>query len=166
MKRLLSTVFVSVIVIWIVPSVAQIIGLLDMHKVFQTSSQIRDINTRLEKQFSLQRKQMVELTQSLQCNLRNLRRNEAVMSREEISSLREKIQRDENRLRQQQQQFQQQLLVAQNKEMIDFMSEISDAVKKIAAKENLDFVLPKDTVLYTKESKDITSNVISELKYK
>lgn len=149
---------------WNVPAIAQTVGLLDMHKIFQTSSQIRNINTRLEKRFSLQRKRMIELTQSLQCNLRKLRRNEAVMSTEETSNLREKIQRDEGRLRQKQQQFQQQLLVAQNKEMMDFMSEITDAVKKVAVKENLDLVLPKGTVLYTKESKDITSDVILELK--
>ena len=162
-KRLLSIACLSAAIMWSVSTIAQTIGLLDIHEIFQTSSQIKDINTRLEKQFSLQRKKMVELTQLLQYNLRNLKRNETVMSKEEASNLREKIQKDESTLRQQQQQFQQQLLMAQNKAMTDFMSEINNAVKKVAVKENLDLVLPKDTVLYTKESKDITSNVISEL---
>ncbi|ACJ20609.1 OmpH family outer membrane protein [Coxiella burnetii] len=163
-KRLLSAICLSVAMIWSVVAVAQTVGLVDMRQIFQTAPQIKDINTRLEKQFSPQREKMTKLTQSLQQNLQKLKRDEAVMGKKEAENLRKEIQNDESTLRQQQQQFQQELFVAQNKAMSDFMSKVNGAVKKVAERENLDLVLPKDTVLYAKNSKDITSNVVSALK--
>ena len=163
-KRLLSAVCLSVGIIWSVAAVAQTVGLVDMRQIFQSAPQIKDINTRLEKQFSPQREKMTKLTQSLQQNLQKLKRDEAVMSKKEAGNLRKEIQNDESALRQQQQQFQQELFVAQNKAMSDFMSKVNGSVKRVAERENLDLVLPKDTVLYAKNSKDITSNLLSALK--
>lgn len=163
-KRLLAIISLAVTLSWSVATVAQSVGLVDMRQIFQASPQIKQINTRLEKQFSPQREKVIGLGKSLQDSINKLQRDESVMSKKEVADLRNTIQKQQNQLREAQGQFQQGLFTAQNKAMADFMTKVTGAVEHVAKKENINLVLPKDTVLYTKDGKDITSDVVSDLK--
>lgn len=163
-KRLLAAISLSVALIWSVTAVAQGVGVVDMRQIFQASPEVKQINARLQKQFTPQRDKIIKLGKSLQDNIKKLQRNQSVMSKKDMENLRNKIQNQQEQLRAEQQQFQQELFSAQNKEMGDFMSKVTTAVKSVATKEELGLVLPKDTVLYAKNGKDITSSVISALK--
>lgn len=158
-KRLLAVISLAIAMNWGFAAV-QGIGLVDMQQVFQASPQIKQINIRLEKQFSPQREKVIGLGKSLQDNVNKLQRNEFVMSKKEVVDLRNTIQKQQNQLREAQKKFQQGLFTAQNKAMADFMRKVAGAVEHVAKKENLDLVLPKDTVLYTKDGIDITSDVL------
>ena len=162
-KCLLAVISLVVAMIWNVAAVAQSVGLVDMRQIFQDSPQIKQINARLEKQFSPQREKVIGLGKSLQDDTNKLQRNESVMSKKEVLDLRNTIQKQQNQLREAQGQFQQGLFVAQNRAMADFMTKVTGAVEYVAKKKNLELVLPKDTVLYTKDGKDITSDVVSAL---
>lgn len=159
-KRLIAIISLVVAINWSVAAVAKSIGLVDMRQIFQASPQIKQINARLEKQFSPQREKVIGLGKSLQDNINKLQRNESVMSKKEVIDLRNTIQKQRNQLREAQRQFQQSLFTAQNKEMADFMRKVIHAIEHVAKKENLDLVLPKDTVLYTKDGIDITSDIL------
>ncbi|WP_304985730.1 OmpH family outer membrane protein [Coxiella-like endosymbiont] len=164
MKRLFAATYLSVAMSWAVASIGQTVGTVDMRQIFQASLQVKNINTRLEKEFSPQRERIINLGKSLQEDTKKFQRNEAVMSEKEKQYLKNKIDEKQKELQQAQVEFQQGLYNAQNKAMGEFMTKISGAVKAISEKEKVDLVLPKDTVLYARDSKDITSDVISELK--
>ena len=162
MKRLLTVTCLSVIIIY-TAAIGKTVGKVDIRQIFQVSSQVKAINSQLEKEFLPQRKRIINLGKYLRKDIKKSQRNETVMSKRENEDLRNKIQKEQKELQQSQIEFQQGLYKAQNKAMGEFMIKILDAVKIVAKKENVDLVLPKDTVLYARDSKDITSNVISEL---
>ena len=164
MKRLFSATCLSVAINWSAAAIGQTVGRVDMRQIFQASPQVKNINTRLEKEFSPQRERIINLSKSLQEDAKKFQRNEAVMSEKEKQDLKNKIDEKQKELQQAQVEFQQGLYNAQNKAMGEFMTKISGAVRAVAEKEKVDLVLPKDTVLYARDSKDITSDVISELK--
>ncbi|AKQ33372.1 OmpH family outer membrane protein [Candidatus Coxiella mudrowiae] len=164
MKRLFAATCLSVAINWTAAAIGQTVGRVDMRQIFQASPQVKNINTQLEKKFSPQRERIINLGKSLQEDAKKFQRNEAVMSEKEKQDLKNKIDEKQKELQQAQVEFQQGLYNAQNKAMAEFMTKISGAVRAVAEKEKVDLVLPKDTVLYARDSKDITSDVISKLK--
>lgn len=163
MKRLLVATCLSVAIGWGVTAVGQIVGIVDMREIFQASPQVKGINTQLEKEFSPQRTKIINLSKSLQDDVKKLQRNETVMAEKEKQDLKNRIAEKQKQLQQVQVEFQKALYTAQNKAMAEFMKKISIAVKAVAENEKVDLVVPKDTILYAKDSKDITSSVISKL---
>ena len=63
------------------------------------------------------------------------------------------------KLRAEQAAFQQALYAAQNKQMGVFLGKLKGVVKKIATKKGIVLVLPKDSVLYSADNSDLTSQV-------
>lgn len=163
-KRLFVSIYLSVVISWVAVAVGQTVGTVDMRQVFQASLQAQDVNIRLEKEFLPQREKIINLDRSLQEDAKKLQRNAIVMSKQEAEDLRNKIQKERKGLRQAQVEFQKELYEAQNKIMGEFMKKISGVVRTVSGKEKMDLVFPKDAVLYVRDGKDITSEVISELK--
>lgn len=163
-KYLFTSTCLLVMISWVAIAVGQTVGTVDMRQIFQASLQAKDINVRLEKEFSPQREKIISLDRSLREDTKKLQRNEVVMSKREAEDLRNKIQKEQKGLRQAQVEFQKGLYEAQNKTMGEVMKKISGAVKTVSGKEKMDLVFPKDAVLYVRDGKDITSEVISELK--
>ena len=159
-KHLCAAVSLTIAIGWSVAAVAQGVGLVDIRQIFQASPQIKQMNTHLEKKFSPQREKVIKLGKSLQDNINKLQRNESVMNKREVVDLRNNIEKQQNQLREAQRQFQHCLFIAQNESVADFMRKVTSAVEHVAKKENLDLVLLKDTVLYIKDGKDITSDVL------
>ena len=164
MKRLFAVTCLSVTMGWAAVAVGQTVRTVDVRQIFQASLQVKDINIRLEREFLPQRKRIISLGKSLQEDAKKLQRNEVIMSKKEAEDLRNKIQKEQKGLQREQIEFQQELYEAQSKAMGEFMTKISGAVRAVAEKEKVDLVLPKNTVLYARDAKDITSEVISALK--
>jgi outer membrane protein len=164
MKRLLVTTSLLIAAIWSVGAMAETIGVVNMRQVFESSAQVKKINDQLSKQYSPQRDKIVSLGKELQENINKIQKNQAVMDKKSADQLRETISKQEQDLRMQQAQFQQTLFTAQNKAMNDFMDKVTAAVKKVADEKKIEVVLPQSGLLYAKDSKDITSDVLSALK--
>lgn len=164
MKRLLVAASLLFALVWSVGAMAQSIGVVNMRQIFDASPQIKKINEQLNKQYAPEREKIVAMGKSLQDNINKLQKNQAVMDKKSLDGLRDTIAKQEQDLRMQQAQFQQTLFTAQNKAMNDFMDKVTATVKKIAAAKNLDLVLPQNSLLYAKDSMDITSDVMSSLK--
>lgn len=164
-KRLFVAAYVLVSISWVGASIGQTVGTVDIRQIFQASpSQVKNINTQLEKEFSPQRERIINLGKSLQEDTKKFQRNEAVMSDKEKQELKNKIDQKQKEFQQAQLKFHQELYNAQNKAMFELMTKISGVVRALAEKEKVDLVLPKDTVLYARDTKDITSDVIAKLK--
>ncbi|QHG92341.1 OmpH family outer membrane protein [Coxiella endosymbiont of Amblyomma sculptum] len=149
---------------WTSGAVGQSIGEVDVRKIFQVSQQIKEINAQLEKKFAPQRENVIGLDKHLREDMKTFRREEAVMSKKESADFHDKIQKEQEELQKAQTIFQKRLYGEQNRAMSNFMGKILHAVKVVARKKNIDFVLPKDVVLYARDGKDVTPDVISELK--
>ena len=162
MKRLLLTLCLSLGMIWSSFAMAEKIGVVNLPKIFQ-STQAQKINAQLQKEFSPQQQKIVTMGKKLQADVKKLQRNQAVMDKNSLEKLRTSIMQQEKQLRAAQAKFQQAFFVARSKAMNGFLTKISGVVKKIAAKKDLDMVLPKNGVLYAKESVDITTDVTSAL---
>ncbi|PMB54888.1 OmpH family outer membrane protein [Coxiella endosymbiont of Rhipicephalus microplus] len=164
-KRLFVAAYVLVSISWVGASIGQTVGTVDIRQIFQASpSQVKNINTQLEKEFSPQRERIINLGKSLQEDTKKFQRNEAVMSDKEKQELKNKIDQKQKEFQQAQLKFHQELYNAQNKAMFEFMTKISGVVRALSEEEKVDLVLPKDTVLYARDTKDITSDVIAKLK--
>lgn len=140
------------------------VGIVDMKKIFTTSPKVKQIKSELKHQFSPEKAKLDKMGKALQASLQNYQKNKAVMSKKDVATLQAKIAKQEMAFRQAQAGFQQTVFKAQNKQLGAFMSNVKAAVKKIAEKEKLDLVLPKNDVLYVKSDSDITGKVLSEMK--
>lgn len=164
MKRSLLVACLALLFTWSVGALAGGVGVVNMRQVFDSSPQIKGINDQLNKQFSPERDKIVSLGKTLQENVNKLQKNQAVMDKNSIEKLRADINKEEQELRMAQAQFQQNLFAAQNKAMNDFMVKVTDNVKKIAEDKKLDMVFPQNSLLYGKDSVDITNDLLESLK--
>lgn len=164
MKRILVAVGIVISMAWSVVAMAENIGVVNMRQIFESSPQVKNINEKLNKEYSPQRDKIVTMGKALQENINKLQKNQAVLDKKSLDDLRSSIAKQEQDLRAQQAQFQQTLFAAQNKAMNDFMNQVTAAVKKVAGEKNLDLVMPNNSLLYAKNSMDITSDVVKALK--
>lgn len=140
------------------------VGVVDMQKVFQSSSKAKTISEDLKKQFSSRRANIVKMSEALQADVQKYQKNESVLSKAQLTQLQESISKQGNTLRQAQSKFQSDLMAEQNKKMSGFINQVKASVSKVAKKKNLEVVFPSNTVLYSKDELDITSEVLADLK--
>lgn len=140
------------------------IGVVDMKQVFDSSPKVKEIKESLTKRFSSQKDALQKMSDSLQSDMQKYQKNKAVMNKKELADLQAKITTEETKFRQAQSKFQQAVYSAQNDALENFMNTVKKSVAKVAAKKDLDAVLPNNEVLYSKGNSDITKDVLKDLK--
>jgi len=164
MKRLLVSVGVGLGLLWTVSScLAGGIAVIDMQQIFQNSKQVKQINDNLEKQFATQKKSVDDESKQLQANIDKYKKDQAVMDKKTADALKDTIRTQEQKLQQDQTNLQRQLFEAQNKAMTQFLDRIKNIVKGIAGTQDIDVVLPKNALLYSKDNLDVTTKVLDAL---
>lgn len=148
---------------WSLAAFSAEVGLVDMQEIFKTSARVQKINTDLNNELSPKRDKLQKLSASLDADVKKLQRDEPIMKKNELVKLRAKVVKQDQDLRAEQAKYQQAVFQAQNTKMGVFMSELTSVVKKIAKEKKLDYVFPKNSVLYTKDSLDITPDVLDAL---
>jgi len=164
MKRLLVSLISASALVWSLSSFAAGYAFVDMKKVFSSAPQIKNINKSLEDKFSSRKNALVKANETLQADIKKLERDRAVMSPKDAQALTSKIEKEGAKLREDQMAFQQALFAAQNEAMKGFMDKLTGVVTQIAKDKSYDFVAPKNEMVYTNDSLDITSQVIDKLK--
>jgi outer membrane protein len=91
-------------------------------------------------------------------------KNQAVMDKKDKSTMETSITTQETAFRAAQAKFQQDVFNAQNQSLETFMNSVKAATKVVAEKDKLDLVIPSNDVLYTKNDKDITKDVLDNMK--
>lgn len=140
------------------------IGVVDLQKIMQTSTQMKAIQDKLEQQFKGRRDKLVEMEASLKKNMENFKRDTAVLSQSQLKSLEKKIVSDQQQFERQGQQYQQELSAAHNEEMEKFYSKIRKAIATVSEAEKYDLVFQKDAAPFSVDKLDITAKVMQELK--
>jgi Skp family chaperone for outer membrane proteins len=163
MKRILMLGCGLVVAAFTMNALADDVGVVDMKSIFQNSAKVKEINAKLGKKFASDRAKIVQMQKSFKDNMTKLQRDGSVMSKKDIEKLKVNIRKQQAELQAAQAKFQQQLYAAQNKAMGAFMKKVQDVVKVIARRKGLELVLPKNGVLYSAKSMDITADISKKL---
>ena len=136
------------------------IGVVDLQKIMRQSSQMKDIQSKLEKKFKPRRDQLVASEQKVKKDMEKFKRDQSVMSEKQRKELEKKIVKAQQEFEQQGQKYQQELSAEHNKAMEKFYGHVRDAIAKTAKDNQYDVVLQKDAAPYSNDKLDITDKVM------
>ena len=165
MKKMMKAVIASVALLGFGAAYAadMKIAVVDYRQIVQSSSKIKTIKSKLEKQFKARQQKILAMQQELKADMEKATRDAAIMTSGQKSQLQDKIVREKRDIERQGQDFQQDINLAQNKAMQKFFAGVSEIVEQIAKEQHYDIVLQKEGVPYSAKSIDITSKVLSAL---
>lgn len=140
------------------------IGVVDLQKIMQTSTQMKVIQEKLEKEFKPRRDKLVAMEEGLKKDMEKFKRDTAVMSQTQRKDLEKKIVGTQQQFEREGQQYQQELSTAHNEAMEEFYNKIRAAIAKVAENEKYDLVFQKDAAPFSVEKLDVTAKVMQEIK--
>jgi len=139
-------------------------GMIDIQKIMQKSPRIKAAGDRLKEKFASQQKKVIAKQQELKGLLDKFNRDASIMS----DSVKQKLQKRILSVRKEYtiitQKYEQNLVLAQRKEMQKISDEVQRISGKVAKQEQLSMVFLKHALVFTGNAKDITNQVIKEMK--
>lgn len=139
------------------------IGVVDLQKIMQTSSQMKDIQQKLEKEFKPRRDKLVAMEASLKTDMEKFKRDSAVMSANQKKDLEKKIISAQQQFERDGQQYQQELSTANNEAMEGLYAKVRAAISKVAKDDKYDLIVQKDAAPFNSDSLDVTDKVIKAI---
>jgi outer membrane protein len=139
------------------------IGVVDLQKVMQKSSQVAAVNSQLEKQFKPKQQAIVNASKTVREEIEKLDRNSAVMSEGDRTKLHNKIIADKANLQSSEISFQQEVKAAQEREMQKIMKKLKEVIEQVAKNGGYSLIMVKQGVPYVNENLDVTDAVIKTL---
>jgi len=139
------------------------IGVVDLQKIMQTSTQMKSIQEKLEKEFKPRRDKLVTMEEGLKKDMEQFKRDSAVLSAAQKKELEKKIVSTQQQFEREGQQYQQELSTAHNEAMEEFYNKIRGAISKVAESDKFDIVLQKDAAPFSSDKLDITAKVMQEI---
>lgn len=165
MKKLVLAVAVAVVAaVSSVSAFADGVGVVDMKTIFSSSPKVKAIKAELTKQFDPEKTKLEDMGKALQADIAKYQKNKDVMNKKDLAALETSITNQETAFRAAQSKFQQDVFNAQNDRLTQFMDSVKASVKTVAEKDKLDLVIPSNDVLYTKNDKDLTQEVLKNMK--
>lgn len=140
------------------------IGVVDLQKIMQTSSQMKGIQEKLEKEFKPRRDNLIALEETLKKDMEAFKRDTAVLSQSQRKALEKKIVGEQQAFERTGQQYQQDLSTAHNEAMEEFYNKIRAAIAKVAEAQGYDLVFQKDAAPFSVDKLDMTAKVMQEIK--
>lgn len=139
------------------------IGVVDLQKLMQTSSQMKDIQQKLEKEFKPRREKLVAMESNWKADVEKFKRDSAIMSQNQKKDLEKKLYRAQQQLERDNQQYQQDLSTAQNEAMEALYTKVRAAISKVAKDEKYDLIVQKDAAPFSNDTLDITDKVVKAI---
>ena len=139
------------------------IGVVDLQKIMQTSSQMKVIQDKLEKEFKSRRDTLVAMEENLKKDMEKFKRDSTIMSQSQRKELEKKIISVQQQFEREGQQYQQELSTAHNESMEKFYNKIRAAIARVAKNEKYDLVFQKDAAPFSVDKLDVTEQVMKEI---
>ena len=139
------------------------IGVVDLQKIMQTSSQMKGIQQKLETEFKPRRDKLVAMEEGLKKDMEKFKRDSSVLSQSQKKEMEKKIVATQQTFEREGQQYQQELSTAHNDAMEELYSKIRKAISKVAEAEKFDLVLQKDAAPFSVSKLDVTDLVIKQI---
>ncbi|MFI4918210.1 MAG: OmpH family outer membrane protein [Legionellales bacterium] len=140
------------------------IGVVDLQKIMQTSSQMKDIQQKLETEFKPRRDKLVAMETTLKSDMEKFKRDAAVLSATQKKELEKKIVASQQQFERDGQQYQQELSTAHNEAMEGLYSKVRSAISTIASSDKYELIIQKDAAPYSSDTLDVTDKVIKAIK--
>ena len=166
MKKILLTLIGATVMLTIssINAADMKIAVVDLQKIIAASPQAKSADNSFRKQFQPRETKLKSAAASLQKEIQDFQRNASVMSDKEKQATQEKLSNERDDLQKQQTQFSQDVQTSQAEMMKTVFGKIKAAVARVAKQGNYDLVLQSNTVVYYKDTYNITDKVISTLK--
>jgi outer membrane protein len=139
------------------------IAVVDLQKIMQTSSQMKGIQAKLEKDFKPRRDKLVAMEEGLKKDMEQFKRDAAILSQTQKKEMEKKIVATQQNFEREGQRYQQELSTAHNEAMEDLYAKIRKAISKVAETEKFDLVLQKDAAPFSVGKLDVTDLVIKQI---
>jgi outer membrane protein len=135
------------------------IGVVDLQKIMQTSSQIKDIQQKLEQEFKPRRDKLVAVEAKIKADMEKFKRDGAILSATQKKDMERKIVSAQQQFERDGQQYQQELSTANNEAMEGLYAKVRTAIAKIAKDEKYDLIVQKDAAPFSASALDVTDKV-------
>lgn len=139
------------------------IGVVDLQKIMQTSSQMKDIQAKLEKEFKPRRDKLVAMETTLKGDMEKFKRDGAILSATQKKELEKKIVAAQQQFERDGQQYQQELSTAHNEAMEGLYAKVRSAISVIAKEDKYDLIVQKDAAPFSVATLDVTDKVIKAI---
>ncbi|SEQ21395.1 periplasmic chaperone for outer membrane proteins Skp [Rosenbergiella nectarea] len=164
MKKLLCAAGLGLALAASAAQAADKIAVVNVSNIFQQLPQRATVAKQLENEFKGRATDLQAQERAIQAQMQNLQRNGSTMKASERSSLEKDIMAKRQSFENKAQAFEQDNRRRQMEERNKILSNIQTAVKKVADDEGYDVVLDTNSVAYAANSKDITADVLKQVK--
>lgn len=147
-----------------VAQAADKIAVVNVSSIFEQSPQRDVVAKQLENEFKGRATELQSMERDLQTKMQRLQRDGSTMKASERSSLEKSVMAQRETFSTKAQAFEQDNRRRQTEERNKILSRIQDAVKNVASKEGYDVVIDASTVAYATNAKDITADVLKQVK--
>ncbi|MGL9769863.1 MAG: molecular chaperone Skp [Sodalis sp. (in: enterobacteria)] len=147
-----------------VTQAADKIAVVNISSIFQQVPRRIVVANQLENEFKGRATELQSMERDLQIKMQRLQRDGSIMKASERSSLEKMVMAQRETLSTKAQLFEQDNHRRQTEERDKILSYIQDAVKSIASKEGYDVVIDANAVAYATNAKDITTDVLKQVK--
>ncbi|XTZ37632.1 molecular chaperone Skp [Salmonella enterica] len=141
------------------------IAIVDMNKLVQQVAQSSGVSQTMKNEFGGRASELQRMETDLQNKVQRLQRDGSTMKASERTKLEKDITAGRQDFAQKAQAFEQDQARRSNEERGKLMTRIQTAVKKVAADQSVDLVVPSNAVIYnSSDVKDITADVLKQVK--
>lgn len=140
------------------------IAIVNVSSIFQQLPARETVAKQLENEFKGHAGELQNMEYSLQTKMQRLQRDGATMKASDRSKLEKEVMTQREQFSRKAQAFEQDNRRRQMEERNKILSRIQDAVKSVASKEGYDVVIDANAIAYLSSSKDITADVLKQVK--
>ncbi|NIG98295.1 MAG: molecular chaperone Skp [Serratia symbiotica] len=140
------------------------IAVVNVSSIFQQLPARETMAKQLENEFKGRAGELQNMEHSLQTKMQRLQRDGATMKASDRSKLEKEVMTQREQFSRKAQAFEQDDRRRQMEERNKILSRIQDAVKSVASKEGYDVVIDANAVAYVSSSKDITADVLKQVR--
>ncbi|MCR3755979.1 MAG: periplasmic chaperone Skp [Sodalis sp. Psp] len=140
------------------------IAVVNVSSIFQQSPQRAIVAEQLDNEFKDRATELQSMENDLKTKMQRLQRDGSIMKASERSALEKSVMAQRETFSSKAQIFDQDNHRRQTEERNKILNRIQDVVKSIATKEGYDVVIDANAVAYVSDAKDITSDVLKQVK--
>ncbi|MDV6320282.1 OmpH family outer membrane protein [Chromohalobacter sp. HP20-39] len=159
MRKLTGALCLGVMSVLSMPAMATEVGVLDWRQALLNSDAAQRSMNELKNQISSQQQRAQSLSQELQQLQQKLQQDGAVMSESERTSTQQELRKKGAEFQQLRQQIQRTQQQKEQAFMKSAKPKLDRAIEQVVEQHDLDLVVDRDAVVYSKEGLDVTKEV-------
>ncbi|KFD20711.1 MULTISPECIES: molecular chaperone Skp [Tatumella] len=140
------------------------IAVVNVSSIFQQMPQRAAVARQLQNEFKGRATDLQTQERALQAQMQNFQRNASTMKASDRARTEKELMTQRESFSEKAQAFEQDNNRRQSEERNKLLSRIQDAVKKVASSEGYDVVIDSNAVAYAADAKDITADVLKQVK--